>query len=482
MAIYIDDRELVAAHRAGDGDAFDELVREHRRALLSHAKRKLHCDASAEDALQETLVRAYRALPNFSGEYRLGPWLHRIMHNVCIDESVRRHRDGEKTDQFASQPSARRDVPSVEEELGLQFDDLELNSALAELPVAHREALVLRFVDELNYDEVAQVAGVSEQNARARVSRARQAMRVAMKGVAALPVLLLGLARRGEKAAAAAVTSTTGAASASVHSVTTGAAAVATPAPALAEAAVAITQAAPAAVPVIAKAAVGIGLAAAVLTPTSDSAVHQAFENLTTSSAGVVVEMSTDEESTSAVAAAADASTDGSDNEITMDAYSPIETVSPSIEQSATSSQNNQAPAAIAERPDLTGAGGSIDMRSIEIRPIGGDRYNLTGPAQLNIESNSYAGMLTTSWLRLDAETDADDRRRVDGLLDLKLDTGTSVLIRIAGFADGSLNELRVAGLFRADTNALGLTEAGSFNGSIAMGSPAGAVALTLIP
>ena len=158
MAIYIDDRELVAAHRAGDGDAFDELVREHRRALLSHAKRKLHCDASAEDALQETLVRAYRALPNFSGEYRLGPWLHRIMHNVCIDESVRRHRDGEKTDQFASQPSARRDVPSVEEELGLQFDDLELNSALAELPVAHREALVLRFVDELNYDEVAQVA------------------------------------------------------------------------------------------------------------------------------------------------------------------------------------------------------------------------------------------------------------------------------------------------------------------------------------
>ena len=106
MAIYIDDRELVAAHRAGDNEAFDELVREHRDSLLAHAKRKLNCDASAEDALQETLVRAYKALPKFDGEYRLGAWLHRIMHNVCIDEAVRRRRDGEKTNNFAAQPVA----------------------------------------------------------------------------------------------------------------------------------------------------------------------------------------------------------------------------------------------------------------------------------------------------------------------------------------------------------------------------------------
>ena len=86
MAIYIDDRELVAAHRAGERDAFDELVREHRRPLLAHAKNKLHCSDAAQDALQETLVRAYKALPKFNGEYRLGPWLHRIMSNVCVDE------------------------------------------------------------------------------------------------------------------------------------------------------------------------------------------------------------------------------------------------------------------------------------------------------------------------------------------------------------------------------------------------------------
>ena len=63
MAIYVDDRELVAAHQAGDTDAFEELVREHRSSLYGHARRKLLCDATAEDAVQETLVRAYRALP-----------------------------------------------------------------------------------------------------------------------------------------------------------------------------------------------------------------------------------------------------------------------------------------------------------------------------------------------------------------------------------------------------------------------------------
>ena len=150
MAIYIDDRELVAAHKAGDSEAFDELVREHKISLIAHARRKLRCAAAAEDAFQETLVRAYRALPNFEGEYRLGPWLHRIMANVCIDEANRRFRDGEKTESFAAQPAARRHAPSPEDELGLHADDSQLDLALEGLPESQKEALLLRFVEDLD--------------------------------------------------------------------------------------------------------------------------------------------------------------------------------------------------------------------------------------------------------------------------------------------------------------------------------------------
>ena len=229
MAIYVDDRELVAAHQAGDADAFDELVREHRTSLHSHARRKLNCDAGAEDAVQETLVRAYRALPNFNGEYRLGPWLHRIMSNVCVDEANRRKRDGDKNNRLAAQPATRTNAPGVEEQLGLQLDDTRLLSALEDLPASHREALTLRFLDDLDYGQVAEVSGVSEQNARARVSRARSAMRAAMKGVAALPGFLFGLMKRGEKAAAAATAgSTATAATATASSVSSATAALPT--------------------------------------------------------------------------------------------------------------------------------------------------------------------------------------------------------------------------------------------------------------
>ncbi len=486
MAIYIDDRELVAAHRAGDGEAFGELVREHRRALLAHAKRKLHCDASAEDALQETLVRAYRALPKFDGEYRLGPWLHRIMHNVCIDEAQRRKRDGEKTDIYALQPMVRDNAPSIEDELGLHLDDTELTNALNELSATHREALVLRFVDELNYDEVAEVSGVSEQNARARVSRARQAMKIAMKGVAALPVFLVGLLRRGEKAAAAAATSTTGAAAVSTQSVATGAASLAAPAPALTEAAIAITQSAPAAMPVIAKAAVGIGLAAAVLTPTSDSAVHQAVENLATGTAGVVVEANLDAESSQVATIAIVEEPPASTNESTSDAYSPIETVSPSTEQASDSELGEASSASLMEDSAAVGsgrAGGSMTMAALEINQIGGDRYTLAGPVQLTVESNSFEGRLSTAtWLRVEGEVDSEGRRRVDGLFDLELNEGKALLVRLAGFAGGELDELRVAGLFRVDANTLGVAGAGSFNGSIALNGSPGTVVLTLTP
>ena len=151
-----------------------------------------------------------------------------------------------------------------------------LDAALQSLPDPHREALVLGLLMS-EYPEMASVAGVSEQNARARVSRAKSAMRLAMKGAFSLPVLLLGLMKRGEKAAAAA--GSTGAVAATTTSSATSAMIQAVPSvPSAAEAAVAIGSAAPTAIPVIAKAAVGIGLAAAVLTPSGDSAVHQAFD------------------------------------------------------------------------------------------------------------------------------------------------------------------------------------------------------------
>ena len=278
MALRLEDRDLVLAYQAGDDEAFAELVREYRPQLLGHARRKLRCPEAAEDAVQEALVRALRAMPRFNGNYLVGPWLHRILSNVCSDEGNRQRRETEKTERFASNDQALNPPSTLEGDLGLDLDDAELADAVDNLSEQYREALMLRFVEELSYEEVAAAAGVSEDNARARVSRARSAVRAALKLAAAAPVALIGLLRRGERAAAAVVgQSSPGTGRAALHSAMP---VLAETAPMASRAAAATANAATVGVPVVAKAAVGIGLATAVITPTVDSPVHRAAERV----------------------------------------------------------------------------------------------------------------------------------------------------------------------------------------------------------
>ncbi|WP_419944146.1 RNA polymerase sigma factor [Candidatus Poriferisodalis sp.] len=278
MALQLEDRDLVLAYQAGDDEAFAELVREYRPQLLGHARRKLGCPEAAEDAVQEALVRALRAMPRFNGSYLVGPWLHRILSNVCSDEGNRLRRENEKTERFASNDKALKPSATTEGELGLDLDDAALMDAVDSLSEQYREALMLRFVEELSYEEVAAKAGVSEENARARVSRARNAVRAALKLAAAAPVALIGLLRRGERAAAAVTSqSSPGGGRAALNSVMP---VLAEAAPVASRAAAAATNAAATGVPVMTKAAVGFGLATAVITPTVDSPVHRATDRV----------------------------------------------------------------------------------------------------------------------------------------------------------------------------------------------------------
>lgn len=468
MAIYVDDKELVAAHQAGDSEAFEELVREYRSALFTHGRRKLYCDAAAEDAVQETLVRAYRALPKFNGEYRLGPWLHRIMANVCVDEINRRRRDGEKVDRVAAQPAYEFDVPGVEEELGLSFDGSDVNKALSELPDSYSEALTLRFVDELGYDKVAEIAGVSEQNARARVSRARVIMKAALKGVAVLPVLLFGVLRRGEKAAAAA--SASGVATTSLGSPSSG---VSAALPALVETA---SATAPTAMPVIAKAAVGIGLAASVLAPTSDSAVHRAVgdfvsgEETALIADGMVLGSTSDE-----------GSVEGAD---ASNGFVLGETLSPSVSVEFDTIEQQGA-----MEPEITGNSLSriteVIAGQLISRSVGLGEYQLGGPVELVTAGSAVSGKLEQgSRIEVSTERDPEGRYRIDGLLMINGNDSLSLEIRIAGFLSEKSEEARVGGLFRAVGSGEQFAERGAFDGRLKLGldGQEGSLALRFSP
>jgi RNA polymerase sigma-70 factor (ECF subfamily) len=213
----IDEKVLVRAYQAGDERAFDTIVRTQYNALYAHALRRLSQHEAAEDAVQDTLLRAYRALPNLDGDLALRAWLHRILTNVCHDEGNRRRRQQGLVDKVSALPDDLADDPADEAVL---YETVRVMSeALAELPESYREALVLRYVDGLSFREVAEITGVTEENARARVHRGRNALNKIMARLAVMLAFIIPGLRRTQTSAPASPEQAVGAGGISDHAV-----------------------------------------------------------------------------------------------------------------------------------------------------------------------------------------------------------------------------------------------------------------------
>ncbi|HZQ83438.1 MAG TPA: RNA polymerase sigma factor [Acidimicrobiales bacterium] len=193
------ERYLVLAHQAGDPFAFTEIVKDHYASLFAHALRKMGDQRSAEDVVQDSLLRAYKGLHSFSGDYNLNAWLHRIVNNVCADEGSRRQREARLAARFRTYADVV--VPPVDEDIVDIQAAATVRAAVAELPDAYREALVLRDLMEMEYADVAEHIGISEQNARARVSRARAALRKLVAPTVPVFVFFTRAARRSSMGA-----------------------------------------------------------------------------------------------------------------------------------------------------------------------------------------------------------------------------------------------------------------------------------------
>jgi RNA polymerase sigma-70 factor (ECF subfamily) len=170
----------------GEPQAFEELVREFGGRMRATAVRLLMDEAEADDAVQDAFLSAFRNLGTFEGRASLGTWLHRITINAALMRLRSRGRRKEteldgllprftesgvfQTAQTPLHESA--DEPAQRNELRRRVRD-----HIAELPDSHRIALCLRDLEGLPHKEVAQILDISENAAKLRVHRARQALR-----------------------------------------------------------------------------------------------------------------------------------------------------------------------------------------------------------------------------------------------------------------------------------------------------------------
>lgn len=173
------DGDLVRRVLAGDAHAYAGLVSRHRDRLVRYARHVLGNREDAEEAVQDAFVRAYRSLARCDGPERYGPWLFGILVNRC------RTRYGQ---------TARRAAVVVHDDQAIETaeapgdaDDRTWSDAvrwaLDRLEPLYREAFLLKHVEDLSYDEMAEVTGTGVSALKMRVSRACERLRVMLEEV-----------------------------------------------------------------------------------------------------------------------------------------------------------------------------------------------------------------------------------------------------------------------------------------------------------
>jgi RNA polymerase sigma-70 factor (ECF subfamily) len=171
-----EDHELVARARAGDTDAFEQLVRQHTPQLYRMLVRLLSDATAAEDVTQECFVRAWRALPSFRGEAKFSTWLYRIAVNEGNRFLARESRREvlPYDDVLLEVPDLSSQTPELAEAGELRE---QLERFIAELPTHYRAAVVLRDIEGLSNEEAAESLELDLRNFKSRLHRGRMALR-----------------------------------------------------------------------------------------------------------------------------------------------------------------------------------------------------------------------------------------------------------------------------------------------------------------
>jgi RNA polymerase sigma-70 factor (ECF subfamily) len=176
------DPTTISRAKLGDIDAFTGIVEVYYPRCLRFARAMLRNPDDAEDMVQETFVRLYRALPRYEERQRFESWLFQILGNCCrtANTAFRRYAARATEDESVLERLPSADMP------GQAFDHEwgdAVRTALADVPDYNREIFLLHYIEGFSYDEIEQMTGVKQSALKMRVKRASDLLRTRLSSM-----------------------------------------------------------------------------------------------------------------------------------------------------------------------------------------------------------------------------------------------------------------------------------------------------------
>jgi RNA polymerase sigma-70 factor (ECF subfamily) len=185
-----EEMRLVFRSRSGDRNAFRELYERYRERVFRLVYGVLGSHEDAEDVTQETFVKAYLSLPSFKGHSAFYTWLYRIGYNMALDYKRRVKRQSNRRYEPASAEEADQIIEQAADEVTPDTNFVrkeraqQIQQALLLLSEEHRTVVMLREIDGLQYDEIADVTGVSKGTVMSRLHYARKKLQEVLAEIA----------------------------------------------------------------------------------------------------------------------------------------------------------------------------------------------------------------------------------------------------------------------------------------------------------
>jgi len=179
----LSEQELVARARAGDQDAFEQLVLANQNKVYSLALRMAGDREEAADLAQEAFLKAWQGLHSFQGDSSFATWVYRLATNVCIDflRRQKRRREVEPAVSLDDEEAGWAEPADLSQDPQRQLERSEAAQAVARgleaLPDHHRQVLVMRELSGLSYQEIGDALDLDMGTVKSRIARARLSLR-----------------------------------------------------------------------------------------------------------------------------------------------------------------------------------------------------------------------------------------------------------------------------------------------------------------